>query len=138
MNVLDVAVVGPSGLTSERLETLYDQIVHLYQENRSPWVIGFSGGKDSTATLQIIWKALSKLPVEERTKPVYVLTSDTLVETPVMVGYIDKTLERINTAAKNQRMPFDARKVTPVIEDSFWVNLIGKGYPAPYNIPLYV
>jgi len=57
-----------------------------------PWVIGYSGGKDSTTVLQLVWKALEGLPAESRQKPVFVIASDTRVETPVIVEYIDNTL----------------------------------------------
>ena len=94
-------------------------------------MIGYSGGKDSTTALQLIWHAIASLPAGERQKPVHVLSSDTLVETPVIVDYIDTTLERINQVAERLGLPFRAQKVTPQVTDSFWVNLIGRGYPAP-------
>ncbi|MCH7554298.1 MAG: DNA phosphorothioation system sulfurtransferase DndC, partial [Chloroflexi bacterium] len=87
---------------------LYQQIQEVYRQNSSPWVIGYSGGKDSTAVLQAVWYALADLPVEKRTKRVYVLASDTLVETPVIVDQIDQTLGRINAAASTAGMPFEA------------------------------
>src|SRR6516162_6454471 len=34
-------------------------------------------------------------------------------------------------AAKAQGLPITPHKLTPEVEDSFWVNLIGRGYPAP-------
>jgi DNA sulfur modification protein DndC len=40
-------------------------------------------------------------------------------------------LARINDVARREKLPFSAHKVQPIIKDSFWVNLIGKGYPAP-------
>lgn len=106
-------------------------IQEVYQADDRPWVIGYSGGKDSTCALQLIWKAIAKLPETKRKKPIFVLSSDTLVETPVIVNYIDETLAAINAAAKVQNMPITAQKVVPDISDSFWVNLIGRGYPAP-------
>ena len=81
--------------------------------------------------MQLIWRAVSKIPVAERKKPIFVLTSDTLVETPVIVNYIDESIARINAAALEQDLPITARKVLPDVSDSFWVNLIGRGYPAP-------
>src|SRR6185503_9078994 len=111
------------------IASLHEEIRAIYQADARPWVIGYSGGKDSTCALQLIWYALSELPVEARQKPVYVISSDTLVETPVIVHYIDTTLERINIAAQQQSLPFRAHKVTPPVDRSFWVNLIGKGYP---------
>ncbi|RRR72239.1 MAG: DNA phosphorothioation system sulfurtransferase DndC [Candidatus Viridilinea halotolerans] len=127
------------GLPSEKhsffeqrtLDDLYQEIREVYSSTQLPWVIGYSGGKDSTATLQLVWQALVGLPREELRWPIYVIASDTLVETPVIVDYLDGTLGRINEAAQAQALPFEAQKVMPQINDTFWVNLIGRGYPAP-------
>lgn len=113
------------------LQALYEEVRTLYLADKRPWVLGFSGGKDSTCALQIVWTALAGLPSEQRTKPVYVISSDTLVETPVIVNYIDATLARIEQSAIAKEMPFRTHKVTPRIDRSFWVNMIGRGYPAP-------
>ncbi len=64
-------------------------------------------------------------------KPIYIISSDTLVETPKIVDYIDESLSRMNEAAQKNGFPFSAHKVQPVLEDTFWVNLLGRGYPAP-------
>lgn len=113
------------------ISDIEDDIRRLYQADIRPWVIGYSGGKDSTCALQLIWSALSALPKKQRSKPIYVLSSDTLVETPVIVDYIDQALGAINRQAKAQGLPIEARKVVPDVSDSFWVNLLGRGYPAP-------
>ena len=113
------------------LAALQNHIRAVYAADNRPWVIGYSGGKDSTCALQLIWSAVSALPEDERCKEIFVLSSDTLVETPVIVNYIDDTLAAINAAAADQNMPITAQKVVPEISDSFWVNLIGRGYPAP-------
>src|SRR5579863_3206549 len=118
-------------LDGATLERIYDEIRQVYLQFPQPWVIGYSGGKDSTAVLQLVWKALEKLPVEQRAKPVFVIASDTKVETPVIVDYIDTTLRLVNERSQAARMPFQAQKVMPTLNDSFWVNLIGRGYPAP-------
>ena len=115
------------------LDQIHREIQDVYLENARPWVIGYSGGKDSTTALQLVWYALAELPSEERKYSVYVISSDTLVETPVIVSYITGTLARIETHASEQRMPFHTELVRPKTEDTFWVNLIGKGYPAPYS-----
>lgn len=115
------------------LAQIHREIQEVYLENARPWVIGYSGGKDSTTALQLVWYALAELPPEERKYPVYVISSDTLVETPVIVSYITGTLERIETHAREQQMPCHTELVRPKTEDTFWVNLIGKGYPAPYS-----
>jgi DNA sulfur modification protein DndC len=103
----------------------------IYLSDSRPWVVGYSGGKDSTTALQIIWTALQALPPKKRSKHIYVISSDTLVETPVVSRYIDVSLERIAKAAVEQSMPIVTHKVVPEVGRSFWVNLIGRGYPAP-------
>lgn len=105
----------------------------LYLADARPWVIGYSGGKDSTATLQLVWYSLQRLPRDQVKKPVFVIASDTLVETPVIVNHLNSTLARVEQAAQEQGLPIRTQKVSPRIDDTFWVNLIGRGYPAPYN-----
>ena len=118
-------------LESERLENRSEEIRHVYLSDGRPWVVGYSGGKDSTTALQLIWYALSKLPREQLSKPLYILSSDTLVETPKIVDYIDASLRRMNEAASKSGLPFSAHKVQPELTNTFWVNLLGRGYPAP-------
>jgi DNA sulfur modification protein DndC len=115
------------------LQEIYKEIREVYLADDRPWVVGYSGGKDSTTTLQLLWYAVAELPSEQRKKPVHVISSDTLVETPVIVDYIDQTIHRINETAIQKGMPFTAEKVKPPITQSFWVNLIGRGYPAPWT-----
>lgn len=115
----------------ETLEVLYQEMRDLYLADNVPWIIGYSGGKDSTATLQLVWIALSKLPVEQRTKKVYVISTDTLVENPVVAAWVKQSHEAMRAAGAKQQMPIEPERATPETEESFWVNLIGKGYPAP-------
>lgn len=107
------------------------EIAEIYRSDAVPWVVGYSGGKDSTAVLQLVWQALSAVALEQRTKPVYVISTDTLVENPIVAAWVDKSLESMNDAARHQSLPVTAHRLTPAVEDSFWVNLIGRGYPAP-------
>lgn len=120
-----------SMLDGDGLDDRYREIQQVYLSDSRPWVVGYSGGKDSTCALQMVWKALLGLPPEQRQKPIYVISSDTLVETPIIVRYIDVTLERIEKAAAEQGLPIKTEKVTPTVDRSFWVNMIGRGYPAP-------
>lgn len=115
--------------------TISDSIKHikmLYQSDSIPWVIGYSGGKDSTAILQLIWYALKELSQEGKcNKQVHVISTDTLVENPIVAMWVGKSLERMAEAAKTQGLPIVPHRLTPAVKDRFWVNLIGKGYPAP-------
>ena len=113
------------------VDALMVEVAELYAADNIPWVIGYSGGKDSTAVLQLVWVALQKLPEKERVKPVYVISTDTLVENPIVSLWVSKSLDKIGEEAGRQRLPLTAHKLTPATENTFWVNLIGRGYPAP-------
>ena len=121
-----------NGLKAE-LQSKIEEIQSIYKSDSTPWVIGYSGGKDSTAVVQLTWLALADLPAEERTKNVYVITTDTMVENPVVAGWVNQSLNTIEEAAQSQNMPFKPKLITPDIQKTFWVNLIGRGYPAPRN-----
>jgi len=62
-----------------------------------------------------------------------VVSNDTMVENPIISNYLNEILKQIEKAAIKHSLPIKIRKTTPRLEDSFWVNLIGKGYPAPNN-----
>lgn len=115
----------------ETLRRLREQIRDLYLSDEIPWVIGYSGGKDSTATLQLIWTAISEIPQERRSKHIHVISTDTLVENPIVAMWVQHSLRRMEEAATEQGMPIRPHRLTPEVKDRFWVNLIGKGYPAP-------
>src|SRR5437868_249857 len=125
----------PSAFTERGLAktvaALGEEIRELYLGDAVPWVVGYSGGKDSSAVLQLVWLAIRELPAHERKKPIHVITTDTLVEQPLVAAWVDTSQARMREAAPGQGMPITPHKLTPEIEDSFWVNLIGKGYPAP-------
>lgn len=110
---------------------LIEEVQELYCADKIPWVVGYSGGKDSTATLQLVWLALEQLPEEKRTKQVHVISTDTLVENPIVAAWVAKSLEVMAVAARQKELPILPHRLTPTIQDSFWVNLIGRGYPAP-------
>lgn len=120
----------------EKIHQITSDIQSSYLNDDTPWIIGYSGGKDSTTVLQLIMYALAKLPKEKLAKPIHVLTNDTLVENPAIVDYVDSQLNLIEKAGKSKLFShfpelFNVVKVVPKIEDRFWINLIGKGYPSP-------
>jgi DNA sulfur modification protein DndC len=124
------SVFGERGLAAV-VDDIAAEMAALYGEDDTPWVVGYSGGKDSTATLQLVWRALAGLPEHARTKPVHVISTDTLVENPIVAAWVNRSLELITEQAHAQGLPITAHRLTPKVTDTFWVNLIGKGYPAP-------
>ncbi|MDR1771571.1 MAG: DNA phosphorothioation system sulfurtransferase DndC [Hungatella sp.] len=118
-------------ITKEIIVGLMETVRNLYLVDDIPWVIGYSGGKDSTATLQLVWLSLSTLPKEQLKKPVHIINTDTLVESPVISKWVQNSLNLMDKAAVEQGLPFLTHSLTPAYNNTFWVNLIGKGYPFP-------
>ncbi|MGB3402667.1 MAG: DNA phosphorothioation system sulfurtransferase DndC [Microcoleaceae cyanobacterium] len=115
----------------EDLEILTEEIQEFYCEDKIPLVIGWSGGKDSTAVLQLIWNAVSQLPKEKRKRTIHVISNDTLVENPIISTWVRRSLEQMKVAAIEQEIPLETHLTYPDVKQTFWSCLIGKGYPAP-------
>lgn len=121
---------------SKRINYIISELQDQYlmdDDSLRPWIIGFSGGKDSTALLQLVWLALKNIPVEFRNRKIYVVCNDTLVENPIITDYVFGVLKQIQQAAVEQGLPIEVQKTIPRLEDTFWVNIIGRGYPVPNN-----
>jgi DNA sulfur modification protein DndC len=116
---------------AQTVEAVVQQTRDLYLSDDVPWVVGYSGGKDSTSVLQIVWLAIAGLSPESRIKPVHVISTDTLVENPVVAAWVTRSLNLMAAAADEQDVPITPHRLTPTVADTFWVNLIGRGYPAP-------
>jgi DNA sulfur modification protein DndC len=116
------------------LNDIFEDIRRVYLSDNRPWIIGFSGGKDSTCLAQLAWHALAELPAEKLQKKIYIISSDTLVESPRIIERIKTTLENIEKAAKESHLPISTNLVRPKTSDTFWVRLLGLGYPAPTSM----
>lgn len=118
-------------ITKEIIDGLMETVRNLYLCDDIPWVIGYSGGKDSTATLQLVWLALSKLPKEQLKKQVHIINTDTMVESPIISKWVQNSLHTMEQAASEQNLPIVTHRLIPALDNTFWVNLIGRGYPFP-------
>lgn len=118
-------------ITKELIDGLLETIQNLYLSDKIPWMVAYSGGKDSTAAVELVWMALAGLPLEQRHKPVHIMNTDTLVESPVMSKWVERSMETMRAAAAEQQLPFCPVILRPDYNDTFWVNLIGRGYPFP-------
>jgi DNA sulfur modification protein DndC len=56
-----------------------------------------------------------------------------MVENPIVAAWVANSLVVMSKAANAQAIPIYPKRLTPRTVDSFWVNLIGRGYPAPRN-----
>lgn len=103
----------------------------VYLHDRRPWMIGYSGGKDSTLLCQLVFEMLESLPEEKRWKPVYIVTSDTMVENPIVRMYMHEMSEAINEASVAKNLNVQAHIIYPEARQTFWSLVIGLGYPTP-------
>ena len=95
------------------LKEIHQEIREVYLSDNRPWIIGFSGGKDSTCMAQLVWNALSELEPEKLQKHVYIISSDTLVESPKIVERLKNTLSDMQGQAKEQQLPISTHMVKP-------------------------
>lgn len=113
------------------VEDILNEMEMVYLHDKKPWIVGYSGGKDSTTVCQLVFTMLLRLSEEKRTKSVYIVSSDTMVENPIIIDYLREMSLKIGESAEEQRLPIYAHMVLPQIEETFWALVIGKGYPTP-------
>ena len=96
----------------------------LYLEDERPWLVGFSGGKDSTMLAALVFDVVLSIPAGQRKKPVSVLCTDTRVEIPAIAEMVEGTLDRMRKCSRQHDLSIDANLLKPAVEESFWVNLM--------------
>ncbi len=126
--------MSESILKKRTFADIFEEIRHTYLNDNRPWIIGFSGGKDSTCLVQLVWNALSELPPEKLQKQIYVISSNTLVEAPQIAERITTSLDKMEKAAKKIHLPIGTNLLRPPTSDTFWVRMLGLGYPAPTTL----
>ena len=109
------------------MEQIRADMKKVYLQDNKPICLLFSGGKDSSLLLTLLWDVLLTLPKELLTKTVHVMTSETGVETPLMEGYVDSVLDRIENAATKDSLPIIVHRVKPDRTNNLWYKLLGKG-----------
>ena len=115
-------MTAESVFKSRTLKDILAEIREVYLNDNRPWIIGFSGGKDSTCMTQLIWNALSELPSEKLHKKIYIISSDTLVESPTVIDQITTSLDTMEKAAQKSHLPISTNLVRPKLKmliDSF-------------------
>jgi DNA sulfur modification protein DndC len=92
----------------------------------------------------LIFDAVLSIPGEQRKKTISVLCTDTRVEIPAIAQMIEGTLDRMRKCSEQHNLNIDANNVAPTFrsahaglkagattKESFWVTIIGRGYPPP-------
>lgn len=110
---------------------MLEDLRRTYLLDDRPWIIGFSGGKDSSLLVQLVVRMLSDLPPESRRKEVHIISSCTLVESPVIEQRLEQLHSQISRFVDANCLPVRTKLLRPSLQDTFWVNLIGRGYPSP-------
>lgn len=124
-------------MNSELLNIVNDikkEMRRVYLHDNRPWIIGYSGGKDSTTVVQLAYEMLQELYPFQRNKPIYIVSSDTLIENPIVLNYLESTSSIIGERAKKDHLPIETHMIHPDYADSFWTNIIGRGLPTPTSI----
>lgn len=117
----------------EAFENIIKEIMIVYKHDDRPWLIGYSGGKDSTLLVSLVYEAMKRIKESgsELSKRVYIITSDTMVENPIVKEYMHSSSDSINKAAKNDGLNIQADVIYPDADQTFWSRVIGLGYPTP-------
>jgi len=110
-------------------EKIIEEMKMVYKHDNRPWMIGFSGGKDSTLLTTLVMLMIKSLDPKERTKKVYIISSDTMVENPIVRDYMHKMSKMIGESGKD--LNIYSHIIYPDIYDTFWSKVIGLGYPTP-------
>lgn len=112
-------------------EEIIEEMMMVYQHDNRPWLIGYSGGKDSTLLVSLVFQAIARIDENKRTKKVYIITSDTMVENPIVKKYMHESSEKIKEASLKQNLNIEAHIIYPEVHQTFWSRVIGLGYPTP-------
>jgi DNA sulfur modification protein DndC len=130
--IVEPPTQSASGLHAARLKEIRRELRDEYlQPHDKPWILGFSGGKDSTLLLYFVLEAIRNVAPDDRRRPVYIVSNNTLVESPVFQDFVDRLLTKLEESLEGLNVPVHVVRTHPIPEESFWVNLLGKGYPAP-------
>ena len=110
-------------------EDIIQEMALVYRHDKRPWLIGYSGGKDSTLLCCLAMEMLQRLAPHQRHKTVYIVSSDTMVENPIVKNYMHRMSAMINQVGNELKVKADI--IYPEIADTFWSKVIGLGYPTP-------
>src|SRR5208282_4132679 len=121
----------PIRMATGTISEIKNSLRELYVADQRPWPVGFSGGKDSTLVASLIFDTVQSIPAEQRNKEIAIVCTDTRVEIPAIVEMIETSLAKMRKCSAEQKLNIEVHLLRPPPEQSFWVNIIGRGYPPP-------
>lgn len=107
--------------------------MYLDKNDTRPWAVAFSGGKDSTAVMGLIVSVIESLPKEKRTRQIHGVMSDTIVENPLVAIHMNEQARSITSYCEKHELPINVTQVHRELEESYFVKILGLGYPLPLN-----
>ena len=110
-----------STIFKEKFEESINILEQLYKKNKR-WIVTYSGGKDSTALVVLSLYMKTVHPDID----LNITYSDTMMEIPQMSVVAYTFLRSIENS-----YPAKVKIVYPDINDTYWVRMIGRGYPPP-------
>ena len=117
---------------SSRFTAVRDTMYAEYSKRHAdPWIVAYSGGKDSTLLLHLTWEVAMSIPPEQHRRRIYIVSNDTLVESPLVIRHLRESLVVIGEAAREAGLPITIEITEPCVDQTFWVNVIGRGYIPP-------
>ena len=125
---------GSKPMSDTNFTEILKNLQGLYLSDERPWLVGFSGGKDSTMLAALVFSTVMTILPEQRQKPVIVVSTDTRVEIPAIVEMLEKTLKRMKKFSQKMGLNIQVEFLKPPPEQAFWVNIIGRGYPPPNRV----
>lgn len=87
------------------IEATLEELKIKFLSSRHTWIVAFSGGKDSTCVLQLMYEMLFSLPREQR-RQTYAIASNTLVEASHIDKFLKEAIASINSHAKKHNISF--------------------------------
>ncbi len=105
----------------EKFQESINILEQLYKKNKR-WIVTYSGGKDSTALVVLSLYMKTVHPDID----LNITYSDTMMEIPQMSVVAHTFLKSIE-----KKYPAKVKIVYPDINDTYWVRMIGRGYPPP-------
>lgn len=100
------------------------------RKNRGrPWIIGYSGGKDSTAALKVFLSAMKESGCEQ--DPITIIYCDTGVENPELDFFAKKNLDGMRIELPSIFPNIQVKILRAPVNEGFFARVIGRGYAPP-------
>ncbi len=114
----------------------YKELVYMYMNDDRSFSVAYSGGKDSSITMDMVLKALLLYKYiynnnDVLSKKTYVIFSDTLLEMDPVIEGILNSINQIEIFGQKYQLNLDVRRVSPITKNTLFSLLIGKGYMIP-------